>query len=164
MRQDYADLMPTHRPPPTEEGLARGIGVSNYSLRQLDRLAEASGEVPVVNQIQWTPFGWSREMLDGCRERGIVLQAYSPLTRGVRLDNDRLVSVAERYDATPAQLLLRWSLQKGTVPLPKANRRDHMSENLGPFAFAVMERDMVQLDGMNEAYSALGSTLQYLER
>lgn len=176
MRQDYADLMLIHRPPPDgiglelweglerarEEGLAREIGVSNYSIRQTEQLIEASGEAPVVNQIEWTPFGWSPDMLGYCDDRDIVIQGYSPLTRAERLDDERLARLAAEYDRTPAQLLLRWALQKGTVPLPKANRTEHREENLGAFDFRIDADGMKRLDELNERYSALGPTLQYL--
>ncbi len=176
MRQDYADLVLIHRPPPAgvgtelweglvrarDDGFVRDIGISNYTSRQTEELIEAVGEVPVVNQIEWTPFGWSQDMLDYCQRRGIVIQAYSPLTRAERLDDDRLQQVAGRYDVTPAQVLLRWALQKGTPPLPKANRHDHLEENLGAFRFQLLDEDMARLDGLNEEWSALGGSLQYL--
>lgn len=176
MRQEYADLVLIHRPPAEgvgeriweglqrarEEGLARNLGVSNYSTEQIDRLAEATGETPAVNQIEWTPFGWSPEMLEACRERDIVIQAYSPLTRAQRLDDSRLRTVAERVGATPAQVLLRWDLEKGVVPLPKANQRYHMEENLGAFDIDLPEAQVDALEDMNEGYSALGHKLQYL--
>lgn len=176
MRQEYADLMLIHRPPPDgvgldlwnglararEEGLARDIGVSNYSIRQIDRLIEAASEVPVVNQIEWTAFGWSPDMLGYCRDRDIVIQAYSPLTRGNRLDDGTLAQLAAEYGATPAQILLRWALQNGTVPLPKANQKQHREENLGVFDFRIGDADMKRLDELNEHYSALGSAPQYL--
>lgn len=176
MDQDYADLMLIHRPPPRgvgralwqglirarEEGFTRDVGVSNYSTGQIDALVEATGETPVVNQIEWSPFGWSAEMLDDCRARDIVIQAYSPLTRAHRLDDRNLAEVAATYDRTPAQVLLRWNLQRGTVPLPKANRKDHQEENLGAFDFELDDEVMDALDGFNEHYSALGATLQYV--
>lgn len=176
MRQDYADLMLIHRPPPRgvgeelweglararEDGLTRDIGISNYSIEQTERLIEATGVVPVVNQIEWTPFGWSPDMLAYCRDRQIVIQAYSPLTRAERLGDERLARLAARYDATPAQLLLGWALHKGTPPLPKANRKDHQEENLGAFDLQIREEDMETLDGLNEHWSALGPSLQYL--
>ncbi len=176
MRQEYADLMLIHRPPPggvgeeiweglvraRDDGLTRDIGVSNYSIRQMDRLVESTGEVPVANQIEWTPFGWSPDMLEYCRERSIVIQSYSPLTRADRLDDEELTEMAAEYDRTPAQLLLRWNLQKGVVPLPKANRKDHLVENVGAFDFRISEDDMEALDDLNEHYSSLGSSPQYL--
>lgn len=176
MRQEYADLVLIHRPPPggvgeglweglaraREDGLAREIGVSNYSIAEIQRLVEITGEVPVVNQIEWTPLGWSPDMLAFCRERGIAIQGYSPLTRGNRLDDDRLSDVARGYGRTPAQLLLRWALQKGTSPLPKANQKTHLEENLGAFELEIREEDMERLDGLNEQYSSLGASLQYV--
>jgi diketogulonate reductase-like aldo/keto reductase len=168
---EYADLMLIHRPPPTgvgrelwegllrarDDGLARDIGVSNYSADQIEQLSAATGETPVVNQIEWSRFGWSAEMLEFCRDRGIVIQAYSPLTRTQRLDDDRLAELAAEYDRTSAQLLIRWNLQHGVVPLPKANRRDHLVENLDVFDFELDDDHVAELQGLNERYSSLGA-------
>jgi 2,5-diketo-D-gluconate reductase A len=168
---EYADLMLIHRPPRTgagtdlweglirarDEGLAVDIGVSNYTSEQIDELVRSTGETPAVNQIEWSPFGWSREMLDYCAQHGIVIQAWSPLTRGRRLDNERVRSVATRHGRTPAQVLLRWSIQRGTVPLPKANRHDHLAENLEALDFELSADDLDVLNSLNERYSSLGS-------
>lgn len=170
MKRDYADLMLIHRPPPETAGvelwdglirarnygLTKDIGVSNYAPEQIEELIAATGEVPAVNQIEWSPFGWSPETLDYCRQRNIVIQAYSPLTRAKRLDNDKLNELAEEYSKTPAQILLRWNLQLGTVPLPKANQFKHLKENLDLFDFQISETHMEQLNHLNEHYSALG--------
>jgi 2,5-diketo-D-gluconate reductase A len=169
--QEYADLMLIHRPPPMgvgvelweglirarDEGLAADIGVSNYSIEQIEELIRATGEIPAVNQIEWSPFGWSREMLDFSDRQGIAIQAYSPLTRGRRLDNERLRSVAARHGRTPAQVLLAWSIQRGAVPLPKANRRDHLVENLEALDFELAGEDLDVMNSLNEEYSSLGS-------
>ena len=171
---DHASLMLIHRPPETgageelwrglmrarDEGLTRDIGVSNYSTRLIDALAEATGEMPAVNQIEWSPFGRSDAMARYCRERGIVIQAYSPLTRTTRLDDGTLGGIAERHGKSCAQVILRWNLQRGVVPLPKANRREHLEENLDLFDFALDEDEMGRIDGLNERYSSLG-TLPY---
>jgi 2,5-diketo-D-gluconate reductase A len=171
MQLDYADLTLIHRPPPSgagealwrglmrarDEGLVRDIGVSNYSAKLVDTLAEATREMPVVNQIEWSPFGFSDALLHHHRERNVVVQAYSPLTRGNRLGDERLARVAEKYGRTPAQVLLRWNLQKGTVPLPKANRPEHYEENFDVFDFEIAEGEMSALDGLNKHYSSLGS-------
>jgi diketogulonate reductase-like aldo/keto reductase len=173
---DYADLILMHRPPPAgagqdlwagllrarSEGIARDVGVSNYSVEQIEALSAATGAPPAVNQIEWSPFGWSEEMLDYCRERQIVIQAYSPLTRGERLADDRLVELVPAYGKSPAQLLLRWCVQLGVVPLPKANRREHLVENADIFDFELSETDLERLGALNEGYSALGSSLQYV--
>lgn len=171
MDREYADLMLIHRPPPggagrrlwedlikaRDEGLTRDIGVSNYSAAQIDDLVDATGETPAVNQIEWSPFGWDVEMLDYCRERDIVIQAYSPLTRATRLDDQRLAGMAALYDKTPAQVLVRWDLQLGVAPLPKANQKRHQEENINVFDFKIREEHMAALGAFNERYSALGS-------
>lgn len=144
------------------DGLTRDLGVSNYSTELLDRLIAATGETPVVNQVEWSPFGHSADMLHYCQERGIAIQAYSPLTRAERLDDATLGTVAAKYGKTPAQLLIRWNLQIGTVPLPKANRQGRLQDNVEVFEFEISDADMATLNEMNTHYSALGPTLQYL--
>lgn len=170
-----ADLILIHRPPNSsagqkiwkglirahDEGITRDIGVSNYSTGQINELISDSGVVPAVNQIEWSPFGHDMDMLDFCRENDIVIQAYSPLTREKMTKNDKLRDVAARYDKTPEQILLRWNIQLGCVPLPKASSREHLQENLDVFDFIISENDMATLSSLNEHYSSL-STLQYL--
>jgi diketogulonate reductase-like aldo/keto reductase len=175
LRLDYADLVLIHRPPDRGVGevlwqelrrakrdrLTRDIGVSNYSIEQIEELVYRTGELPVVNQIEWTPFGHSPRMLDFCHDNDIIVQAWSPLTRGTRLNDDKVTSMAARYGRTPAQLLLRWNLQLGVVPLPKANTSAHLLDNLHVFDFEISQPDMGKLRALNEHYSALGA-LQYL--
>jgi diketogulonate reductase-like aldo/keto reductase len=132
-----------------------------HSIDQIEELSDATGEQPVVNQIEWSPFGWSPQMLDYCNEVRVVIQAYSPLTRTRRLADERLVDTAAAYGKTPAQLLVRWNLQLGIAPLPKANRRQHLAENLGVFDVEIADVDMVELGQFNEHYSSLGR-LQYV--
>jgi 2,5-diketo-D-gluconate reductase A len=174
---DRADLMLIHRPPTDgageelwdgllrarDEGLTRDIGVSNYSVSQIERLIEASGETPAVNQIEWSPFGHDARMRDFCRQHQVVIQAYSPLTRAERLDDERLNDVAREVGRTPAQVLLRWNLQRGSVPLPKANLREHQAENLGVFDFELSADQLDRLDALNEDWSALGGRISYVE-
>lgn len=166
----YADLMLIHRPPASgageelwegliraqKEGLTKDIGVSNYSIERIEALIKASGVVPVVNQIEWSPFGYSKDMRRYAKEKGIVIQAYSPLTRTKRVDENTLVQLAAKCGKTPAQILLRWNLQRGTIPLPKANQHLHLEENIAVFDFNIDEEDMKRLDGLNEHYSSLG--------
>jgi 2,5-diketo-D-gluconate reductase A len=175
LKLDYADLVLVHRPPERgvgevmwqelrrakRERLTREIGVSNYSIEQIEELVYRTGELPAVNQIEWSPFGHSPRMLDFCHDNGIVIQAWSPLTRGSRLNDDKLASMAARYGRTPAQLLIRWNLQLGVVPLPKANHVQHLQDNLHVFDFEITQPDMAKLRALNEHFSAL-SRLQYL--
>jgi 2,5-diketo-D-gluconate reductase A len=167
--QEYADLMLIHRPPPSgagesiwkglirakQEGLAREIGVSNYSTEQMDAITDATGEQPAVNQIEWSPFGHSREMLEYCRERGILIQSYSPLMRGRRLDDATLAEIGSHHGKTPAQVLIRWNIQLGTNPLPKASTPEHLREDVAVFDFELSDEEMGRLSGLNERYSAL---------
>jgi 2,5-diketo-D-gluconate reductase A len=138
------------------DGLTRDIGVSNYPIELIDQLIDATGEVPVVNQIEWSPFGHSDDMLRYAKEKNIVIQAYSPLTRAKRLDEDELEDIAESYGKTPAQIMIRWNLQRGTVPIPKANHIDHLKEDIDVFDFEISQADMATLDRLNEHYSSLG--------
>lgn len=167
----YADLMLIHRPSPAgagvdlweglirakKEGLTRDIGVSSYSMGLIDELIDATGEIPAVNQIEWSPFGHSEEMIKSCAEKKIVIQAYSPLTRATRLDEETLTQLGQKYQKSPAQILIRWNLQLGTVPLPKANKRKHLEENINVFDFEISNDDMKILNNLNEEYSSLGS-------
>ncbi len=136
----YVDLMLIHRPPlvgagidlwtglirAQEEGLVKDIGVSNYSTDLIDQLIQATGEIPTVNQIEWSPFGHSEDMLKYCKKNKIIVQAYSPLTRTKRLGDKILKQLAEKYKKSSAQILIRWNLQLGTVPIPKANQKSHL--------------------------------------
>jgi diketogulonate reductase-like aldo/keto reductase len=143
------------------EGLARDIGVSNCSIDQIEDLVYRTGEMPAVNQIEWSPFGHSPRMLDFCRENEILIQASRPLTRGQRLNDDKVAGMAARYGKTAAQLLIRWNLQQGVVPLPKANHVQHLRENKEVFDFEISTTDMAKLNGLNQHYSAAG-TLPYV--
>lgn len=170
LQLNYANLILIHRPPEggvgTElwqglirakrDGLTRDIGVSNYSASLLQSLIDATDETPVVNQIEWSPFGHSDEMLAFCRERNIIIQAYSPLTRTTRLNHKDLVQIASKYQKTSAQIILRWNLQLGTVPLPKANKREHQRENIDVFDFNLADEDMDRISNFNQHYSSLG--------
>jgi len=171
LKTDYIDLVVIHRPPDEgagielwrglmkaqQEGKVRDIGVSNYSEQQIEALVSATGVMPVVNQIEWSPFGWSQQMYDFCKENGIVIQAYSPLTHGKRIDDGIIARIADSYGKTPAQILIRWSLQHGPVPLPKAESVQHIEENISVFDFALTHEDMAELDSLNENFSALAA-------
>jgi 2,5-diketo-D-gluconate reductase A len=166
---DHADLVLIHRPPSSgagepiweglirarREGLAREIGVSNYSTEQMDAITDATGERPAVNQIEWSPFGHSSAMLDYCRDRDVLIQAYSPLTRAKRLDDAVLREIGGAHGKTPAQVLIRWNIQSGTNALPKASTREHLEENIAVFDFELSDEHMKRLSGLNERYSAL---------
>lgn len=133
-----------------EEGKCRAIGVSNFVPRQIEKIIKDSGVVPAVNQVEFHPFLYQKELLAYCRSKGIQIEAYSPLTRGKRLDHPVLNSVAQKYGKTPAQILIRWGLQHGLVVLPKSAHKERILSNADVFDFEIGEEDMQTLDGLNE--------------
>jgi methylglyoxal/glyoxal reductase len=126
------------------------IGVSNYTVRHLKELLAVCNVVPAVNQVEFTPFCFQRELLDFCREHGIQLQAYSPLSRGERLQHPTLLSMARKHQRTVCQILLRWALQHRVTVIPKASQANHIRENFDVFDFSLPTEDMLLLDGLNE--------------
>ncbi|HJU03000.1 MAG TPA: aldo/keto reductase [Actinomycetes bacterium] len=132
-----------------ERGFARSIGVSNFSLAETDRLLAQVTTPPVINQVQFSPFEFRRRLLQGCEERGVVLEAYSPLGTGRHLGDRRVGQLAERVGRTPAQVLLRWALQRNLVVLPKSTHRERIAENAGVFDFTLSPEDMATLDALD---------------
>jgi diketogulonate reductase-like aldo/keto reductase len=139
---------------------ARAIGISNFSLDEVDELLGVASERPVVNQVQFSPFEYRRRLLEGCEERGITLEAYSPLGTGRHLDDRVVAEIAQRVGRTPAQVLIRWCLQKGTIVLPKSTHRERIEENAQVFDFELSDEDMAGLDGLDQT----GGTAQARER
>ncbi len=163
LKMDYVDLYLIHWPAPQkrietwramgellERGNARAIGVSNYMIRHLEELRDVGPTGPAVNQIELSPFLRPDDLIAHCQERGIVPEAYSPLTRGHRLKNRTIVKVATKYGRTPAQVLIRWSLQHGFVPIPKSDRTERIRENADVFDWELDPTDMRTLDALNE--------------
>jgi diketogulonate reductase-like aldo/keto reductase len=130
-------------------GYARSIGVSNFSVQQLEEVTAVATSPPVVNQVQFSPFEYRRRLLEACDERGIALEAYSPLGTGRHLRDRAVTEIAERVDRTPAQVLLRWCLQRGTVVIPKSTHRERIQENGQIFDFVLAEQDMAALDAVD---------------
>jgi 2,5-diketo-D-gluconate reductase A len=128
------------------EGLAREVGVSNYSVRQIDELEQATGRLPAVNQIEWSPSLFQRDLLDAHRERGVQLEGYSPL-RTMNLNDGRLRRIAEEHGVTPAQVVLRWHLEHRVVVIPKSTNVQRIAENGAIFGFQLSPPEMAELDG-----------------
>ena len=131
-------------------GLCKAIGVSNHSVSQLSQILRSAKIPPAANQVKFSPFGFDQKLLDFCNQHGIVTEAYSPLTKGRNLQDDRLRAIAHQYQKSPTQILIRWALQKGTVVLPKSQNKEHMKENAQVFDFAISAQDMGQLDRFAE--------------
>lgn len=132
-------------------GKVRAIGVSNFMTHHLKELLDHCEVIPAVNQIEMSPYLYltRQEILEMCRERGIVVEAYSPLTKGRKLDDPDLVRIAGKYGKTTAQVLIRWAIDHGFVVLPKSARSLRIIENGAVFDFTLSKEDMTFLDGLD---------------
>jgi diketogulonate reductase-like aldo/keto reductase len=134
-----------------EEGKCRAIGVSNYMTWHLDELLENSSTVPAVNQVEFSPYLHLSDLLEYSRSHHIQLESYSPLTKGHMLMDPKLREVAAGYSKTPAQILIRWALQKQVVVIPKSSRKERIKENSEVFDFAISDEDMRLLDSFDRS-------------
>jgi diketogulonate reductase-like aldo/keto reductase len=160
---DYLDLYLIHFPVPEtrkeswkametllQKGKCRAIGVSNFTIPHLEDLLETHEVTPAVNQVEFHPFLYQKELLEYCQRRAIQVEAYSPLARGERFKHPRITALATKYSKTPAQLMLRWGLQHGLVVIPKSTGEERIRENSQVFDFEISSEDMKSLDSLNE--------------
>lgn len=132
-----------------KDGLVKKIGVSNYSGKHIDEIIDAGLELPDVNQIELHPFCQQKPIVEYCRAKGIAVQAYSPLVTG-QMDHDVFRRLAKKHDKDEAQILIRWSLQKGYIPLPKSSHPERIRSNAQVFNFELDKDDMDALDALDE--------------
>jgi diketogulonate reductase-like aldo/keto reductase len=132
-----------------ERGYTRSIGVSNFSVSEIGEVTAAATIAPVVNQVQFSPFEWRRRLLEACAEHGIAIEAYSPLGTGRHLDHRTVKEIADRVDRTPAQVLIRWCLQRDTIVIPKSTHRERIEANARVFDFELSDQDMAALDALD---------------
>jgi 2,5-diketo-D-gluconate reductase A len=161
---DYVDLWLVHWPPngqaaprvwqqfirAQQEGLTKAIGVSNYSLRQIDELIQVTGVVPQVNQIRWGPSLYDPAMVSGLQQRGVVLEGYSPF-KVSNLKDPTLVSIATRHDATAAQVIVAWHIAHGFVVIPKSVRRERIVANAAGVRIELTPEDVAMIDNLSNA-------------
>jgi len=133
-----------------ELGYARSIGVSNFSATQLDAVIGAGTFVPAVNQVHFSSLAYRRALLEACQGRGVVLEAYSPLGTGRHLGNPTVGQVADRVGRTPAQVLLRWCIQRDVPVIPKSTHRERIEANADIFSFQLSDEEMGMLDALDE--------------
>ena len=143
-----------------ELGHARSIGVSNFSARELEGVMAAASSPPVVDQVQFSPFEYRRGLLEDCRRRGLVLEAYSPLGTGRHIAHPTVKRIADSLGRTPAQVLLRWCVQRDIPAIPKSTHRERIEEDAQIFDFVLPEDEMAALDELDET----GGTTQARER
>jgi diketogulonate reductase-like aldo/keto reductase len=159
---DYVDLYLVHWPVPGlvtrtwkemekiyATGKAKAIGVSNHTAGQVKAILKVATVAPVVNQIKFSPFGYNEETVRFCQAHDIIIEAYSPLTRGKSLGDPRVAKVATAHGISPAQVMLRWALQKNVVILPKSSNQERIAQNANLFGFELTEEEMEILDELN---------------
>jgi 2,5-diketo-D-gluconate reductase A len=164
---DYVDLFLIHWPLPTlydgdfvstwktleefrADGRARSIGVSNFEVEHLERLAAETETVPAVNQIELHPYLLNGEADTYGREHGIATEAWSPLAQGKLLDDEAIAEIAQRVGRTPSQVVLRWHVQRGNIVFPKSMRPERMRENFEIFDFALDADDVERIDALDQ--------------
>ena len=133
-----------------ELGYARRIGVSNFSSDEMDQVAAEATVMPAVNQVQFSPFAYRRGLLDECERLGVVLEAYSPLGTGRHLADPTVRRIAQALGRTPAQVLLRWCVQREIPVIPKSTHRGRIEENAQIFDFALSDADIAVLDALDQ--------------
>jgi diketogulonate reductase-like aldo/keto reductase len=143
-----------------ELGYARSIGVSNFNARELQQLLGVASVAPVVNQAQFSPYEYRQRLLDACRENRITLEAYSPLGSGRHLASETVTRIAQRIGRTPAQVLLRWCIERDVPLIAKSTHRERIAENAQIFDFTLSSEDMAELDALDRT----GRTERALER
>ncbi|KAL8755237.1 MAG: hypothetical protein Q9184_004857 [Pyrenodesmia sp. 2 TL-2023] len=142
-----------------EEGKARNIGVSNFGIGHIEEMKEyAKIWPPRVNQIELHPWNQQREIVEYCNEHKIIIQAYCPLVRNMKAHDETLVSISKKHDKTTGQVLIRYCLQKGWVPLPKSDTPSRIEANADVYGLELDEEDMKALDGLDQG--AKGAIVQ----
>jgi 2,5-diketo-D-gluconate reductase A len=163
---DHVDLWLVHWPPGgqarprmwrellaiRDQGLARAVGVSNYSLGQLDELVETTGQAPAVNQVPWSPPRHDPRLLAEHRRRGVVLEGYSPL-KGANLRDRVLGEIAAAHGVTPAQVVLRWHVEHGIPVIPKSATPERIVSNLDLFGFSLSDEETARVDALSRVRS-----------
>jgi len=131
-------------------GKARAIGVSNYSIAELKETIQISDIIPAINQVEFHPFLYQKDLLDFCKNNRIQIESYSPLTRGRKLNHPLVKAISNKYGKTTAQILIKWNLQHGLVVIPKSIHENRILENSQVFDFRIEEKDMEALNSLNE--------------
>lgn len=163
LQTDYVDLILLHFPSLVgrkkawlelekikADGRAKSIGVSNYTIKHLEEMKLYATEMPVVNQVELHVFLQQPELLEYCGEHGIIVEAYSPLAHGKKMDDPTLVAIAQKHHKSYAQIMLRWCVDKGLVVLPKSVTPERVQQNINIFDFQLDEEDMNRLAALDQ--------------
>jgi diketogulonate reductase-like aldo/keto reductase len=137
--------------PLVDEGAIRALGVSNFSIAQIQNLLTYARVRPALNQVQWNPYAYDLELLDFCGANDIALEGYRPLTRGEIAHGAVIESIAQAHGKTSAQVLIRWALERQVITIPKTTHRERMRENMDVFDFSLTQEEMAALDSLRRS-------------
>ena len=162
LQLDYIDLYLIHWPNKLnadtwrafeklyKKGKVKSIGVCNFKKGHLEELKKTAEIMPMVNQIEIHPLNNKYEMIGHCKDNNIKLMAWSPIMRGKLFDNEDMLKLSEKYKKTVAQIILRWHIQRGVIPIPKSSKEERIKENFEVFDFNISDEDMKFIDSLNE--------------
>jgi diketogulonate reductase-like aldo/keto reductase len=175
LQMDYVDLYLVHWPIKGKrkdtwlaleklyaEKRVKAIGVANYLVPFLEELYSYASTPPVLDQVEFTPWLFQKDLLDYCTTKTIQLQSYSPITRGKKLNDPRLLKLCSKYDKSPAQIILRWNLEHGISTIPKSANKKRLQENFDILQFTLSKEDVALMDGFDEQFRICDNPMEML--
>ena len=164
LQVDYIDLYLIHWPNKLnaetwrafehlyETGKVKAIGVCNFKVAHLEELKKTAKIMPMVNQVEIHPFSTKNNIINYCKDNNIKVVAWSPISRGRVLSNDLMIDLSQKYKKSIVQIVLRWHMQKGVIPIPKSSNENRIKENIDIFDFEISSEDMKAIDSLDEGY------------
>lgn len=175
LQMDYVDLYLVHWPIKAKrkdtwlaleklytDKRVKAIGVANYLIPFLEELATYASMVPVLNQVEFTPWLFQKELVDYCAERNIQLQSYSPITRAQKFNDPRLGQLCDKYGKSPAQIILRWNIEHGIATIPKSSNKTRLQQNFDILNFSLSKEDVAFMDGFDEQFRICENPMELL--
>lgn len=146
------------------EGMIKAVGVSNFSINNLEQLKGCSDIVPAVNQIEMNPYNSDRQLVDYCKQHGIVVEAFSPFGRGLLtkeiMEESKLKELSRKYEKSVAQVILRWLTQQGIVAIPRSNKIEKIKQNISIFDFKLTDAEIDDIYGINKNIRTVGGKIR----
>jgi len=170
LQVDYIDLYLIHWPNKLnnetwrafedlyESGKVKAIGVCNFKECHLEELKKSAKIMPMVNQVEIHPFTMKNNIVNYCNDNNIKVIAWSPISRGKVLENELMIELAQKYNKSIVQIVLRWHMQRGIIPIPKSSNKDRIKDNIDVFDFEICSEDMKRINELDEGYNASVTT------
>jgi len=170
LQVDYIDLYLIHWPNKLnnetwrafedlyESGKVKAIGVCNFKECHLEELKKSAKIMPMVNQVEIHPFTIKNNIVNYCNYNNIKVIAWSPISRGRVLENELMIELAQKYNKSIVQIVLRWHMQRGIIPIPKSSNKDRIKDNIDVFDFEICSEDMKRINELDEGYNASVTT------